>query len=270
LRQKDELSYAAGKFRTIEVNGTFYGLQKPASFASWAEQVPEDFVFSVKAPRFITHIRRLRDCETPVANFLASGILRLGAKLGPILWQLPPTLKFDPAQVEAFLALLPHDTQSAVTVAKSHDARLKDRAWVETDAERPLRHAMEIRHESFRDPAFIGLLRRYNVALVCADTPEWPRLGDVCSDFIYARLHGSEQLYASGYDKPAIAAWADRVTAWAKGGTSADLDQVAAKVPRRARDVYVYFDNDMKILSPRDAAALHDRLAGKAGEKPAS
>jgi len=242
------------------VNGTFYGLQRPESFAGWAAQVPEDFVFSVKAPRFITHIKRLRDAEIPVANFLASGLLRLGARLGPILWQVPPTLKFDEDQIARFLALLPHDTKSAAALAKRHDNRLDKRDWPKTDANRPLRHALEIRHESFRTPAFISLLRQHNVALVCADTPQWPRLGDVTSDFIYARLHGSEQLYASGYDSPAIRAWAARVKTWAAGGTPDDLDRVAKKAARKRRDVYVYFDNDMKVLSPRDAARLEGAL----------
>ena len=256
LRQKDELSYAAGQFRTVEVNGTFYGLQKPDSFATWAAQVPQDFVFSIKAPRFITHIRRLRDVSVPVANFLASGVLRLGTKLGPILWQLPPSLVFDAQVVEAFLAALPHDTQAAAEIAAQHEKRLDGRDWTKTDACRPLRHAIEIRHESFRDPAFIALLRQYRVALVCADTPQWPRLGDVTADFVYARLHGSDQLYASGYGDDAIAAWAGRVHTWQAGGTPQDLDRVAAAAPRRKRDVYVYFDNDIKVLSPRDAKSL--------------
>ncbi len=221
-------------------------------------------MFSVKAPRFITHIRRLREAETPVANFLASGLLRLGAKLGPILWQLPPTLKFDADQLEAFLALLPHTTSAAARLAERHDSRLKGRAWAKTDANRALRHALEIRHDSFRDRAFIDLLRHHRVALVCADTPEWPRLADVTADFIYARLHGSEQLYASGYTKPAIAEWAKRVETWAGGGTPDDLERLTPKAPRKSRDVFVYFDNDMKILAPRDAAALGQAL-GKEG-----
>jgi uncharacterized protein YecE (DUF72 family) len=270
LRQKDELRYAAGQFRTIEINGTFYGLQRPDSFAAWAAQVPEDFVFSVKAPRFITHIRRLQDVAVPVANFLASGLLRLGRHLGPILWQVPPNLKFDAAIVEAFLAGLPQDTAAAAAVARRHDARLDGRAWTETDAARPLRHAMEVRHESFRDAAFVTLLRRYGVALVCADTPDWPRLADVTADFVYARLHGTEQLYASGYGAAAIAAWAERVSTWQAGGTPGDLDRVAAKAARRRRDVFVYFDNDMKVLAPRDAAALVAKLAGGAGGKAPS
>ncbi len=270
LRQKDELRYAAGQFRTIEINGTFYGLQRPDSFAAWAGQVPDDFVFSVKAPRFITHIRRLRDVGQPVANCLASGVLRLGPHLGPILWQVPPNLRFDAGVVEAFLAGLPRDTATAAAIAKRHDARLNGRAWTETDANRPLRHAMEVRHESFRDAAFVALLRRYGVALVCADTPDWPRLGDVTADFIYARLHGAGQLYASGYGADAIAAWATRVMTWQAGGTPGDLDRVTAKAARRRRDVFVYFDNDMKVLAPRDAAALVAKLTGGAGRNAPS
>ena len=262
LRQKDELAYAARQFRTIEVNGTFYGLLRPASFAAWCAQVPQDFVFAVKAPRFITHIRRLADVGTPVANFLASGVLARGARLGPILWQLPPTLKFDAGRIEAFLALLPHDTQAASAMARLHDGRLDERAWTQTDEARPLRHALEVRHESFRDAAFVALLRAYGVALVCADTPQWPRLGDVTADFVYARLHGSEQLYASGYDEAAIAAWAARAAIWEAGGTPGDLDCVGAQAGVARRDVFVYFDNDQKVLSPRDARALEARLTG--------
>ncbi len=227
-------------------------------------------MFSVKAPRFITHIRRLREARTPVANFLASGVLRLGARLGPILWQLPPTLTFDEGLIGDFLALLPHDTTAAATLARGHDARLAKRAWPRTDATRLLRHALEIRHESFRDRRFVELLRRHGVALVCADTPQWPRLGDVTADFVYARLHGAEALYASGYGRAAIGAWAQRVTAWEAGGTPDDLDRLAPKAPRRKRDVFVYFDNDMKILAPRDAAALQARLTGATRRKASS
>ena len=145
LRQKDELAYASSKFRTIEINGTFYGSQKPDIFLKWYEATPKDFVFSIKAPRFITHIRRLRDVETPLANFFASGILRLGKKLGPVLWQFPPSMKFDEALFAAFFAALPQDTDEAVLLANRHDSRLKGKTWLETDKKRRLRHAVEIR-----------------------------------------------------------------------------------------------------------------------------
>jgi uncharacterized protein YecE (DUF72 family) len=260
LPQKRELEFAASQFPSIEINGTFYGMQRPDAFAFWAEQTPEDFMFAVKAPRYITHIRRLRDAATPLANFIASGLLRLGPKLGPLLWQFPPNFQFDAGRIAAFLELLPHDTGAAARFGRRHDDRLKDRAWLRTDADRPLRHAFEIRHESFRTPAFIDLLRRHNVALVCADTVEWPRLMDLTSDFVYCRLHGSEQLYASGYDDAALDAWAKRVTAWAGGGEPEDAERVGGKARRRRRDVLVYFDNDMKVRAPHDAHALMQRL----------
>jgi uncharacterized protein YecE (DUF72 family) len=262
LRQKDELSFAASKFRTIEVNGTFYGSQKPASFLHWFEATPDDFVFSVKAPRFITHIRRLRDVETPIANFLASGILRLGPKLGPILWQFPPSLKFNETLFANFFSLLPSTTEDAAQMAKQHDSRLKNQAWTETDKSRKLRHAVEIRHESFRDEAFIKLLRKHHVALVCADTVEWPRLMDVTSDFMYCRLHGSEELYASGYNEEALDDWARRVHAWSEGHEPKDAERIGGPATARksGRDVFVYFDNDIKVKAPKNAAELVARL----------
>ncbi|HRO13339.1 DUF72 domain-containing protein, partial [Amaricoccus sp.] len=233
LPQKCELAYAAERFASIEVNGTFYGLQRPESFAAWAEQTPDDFVFAVKGSRYITHFRRLREPETPLANFLASGLLRLGPKLGPILWQFPARLLFDPDRFDAFLTLLPRNTAAALALARRHDRRLEGRAWLAIDRNRPLRHAVEIRHDSFRDPAFIALLRRHKVALVCADTVDWPRLMDLTADFVYVRLHGSEELYVSGYDEAALDAWAARIAAWASGREPADAERV--KPPTRPR-----------------------------------
>ena len=261
LRQKDELGYAASKFRTIEINGTFYGTQKPASYLKWFEATPKDFVFSVKAPRYISHILRLRDAQTPLANFLASGLLRLGPKLGPILWQFPPNLHYDKKLFEAFFALLPHDTSAAIAMARQHGLQ-KNRVWLETDKQRPIRHAVEIRHESFRDEGFIRMLRRFNIALVCADTVEWPRLMDVTSNFIYCRLHGSERLYASGYDSKALGEWEKRVRAWAAGEEPADAERVGGPgKPRKSdRDVFLYFDNDIKVKAPENAAGLAKRL----------
>jgi uncharacterized protein YecE (DUF72 family) len=256
LVQKEELSYAASQFRTIEINGTFYALQKPESYAAWAEATPEDFVFSVKGSRYITHIRRLQEPRALLANFLASGLLRLGAKLGPILWQMPPNFQFDAARLQPFLAALPHDTEHAAALAREHDSRLDNRDWTDPGGHRAVRHAMEIRHESFRDSAFIDLLRKYKVALVCADTEAWPRLADVTADFIYCRLHGAEELYASGYDAKAIDAWAGRARTWSAGGTPEDLDRLAKPAAHKKRDVFVYFDNDIKVRAPHDAKAL--------------
>jgi uncharacterized protein YecE (DUF72 family) len=267
LPQKRELEYATQQFCSIEINGTFYGMQRPDAFAAWADQAPEDFVFAVKGPRFITHIRRLRQAETPLANFIASGLLRLGAKLGPVLWQLPPDFRFDAEQIEGFLKLLPRDAAAAVRLARKHDDRLKARAWLRVDTERRMRHAFEIRHESFRHKAFIDLLRRYDVALVCADAVEWPRLMDLTSDFVYCRLHGSENLYASGYDDAALDDWARRVLAWARGGEPEDAERVGGKARRRVRDVFVYFDNDMKVRAPDDARALMQRVKAPGGPR---
>ena len=262
LKQKLELEYASKTFNSIEINGTFYSLQRPPSFERWAAETPDDFVFSVKAPRFITHIRRLKDAKAPVANFLASGIFNLGAKLGPILWQLPPNFIFRPEVLEDFFLLLPHDTEKASAVANKHDKWMSGRTALKPDAKRPLRHAVEIRHASFATPEFINLLRQYDVALVCADTVEWPRLMDVTSDFMYCRLHGSEVLYASGYDEPSLDQWATRVHHWARGGEPEDAERVIKeKGPHKPqRDVFVYFDNDTKVRAPFDAKTLTAKI----------
>src|SRR5580658_10680 len=262
LRQKDELKHAASVFSTIEINGTFYSLQTPDSFQQWASDVPAGFVFSVKGPQFITHMRRLKDVDLALANFFASGILRLGRTFGPILWQLPANFKYDRQRLESFFQLLPRDTEAAGKLARRHDNRLKTRAWTKPLEKAPVRHAMEIRHASFATPEFVDILRRHNVALVCADSLEWPRLMDVTSDFVYCRLHGSEELYASGYDDNALDAWAARVATWAKGSEPADGDKASTKDARikKTRDVFVYFDNDMKVRAPRDAQALRKRI----------
>jgi len=260
LPQKRELEYVAQQFRTIEINGTFYGMQRPEAFAAWAAQTPDDFVFAVKAPRVITHMKRLREAETPLANFIASGLLRLGPKLGPILWQFPPNFRFDPVRIEAFLRLLPHDTKAAARLGRKHDHRLKAPARLKASAEQRMRHAFEIRNESFCNRDFLDLLRHYDVALVCADTVDWPRLMDVTSDFIYCRLHGSKELYASGYGDKALDDRARRIAAWARGGEPDDTERARPKVRRRRRAVFVYFDNDMKVRAPADARGLVERV----------
>jgi uncharacterized protein YecE (DUF72 family) len=262
LPQKGELHYASSIFRTIEINGTFYSLQRPESFSRWASEPLDGFIFTVKAPRFITHIRRLKEVNAPLANFLASGVLRLGPKLGPILWQFPPNFKFDAARMESFLRILPHTTEAAAALARRHDKWMNGRSSMKVDQNRALRHAMEIRNTSFVNPDFIAMLRQYDVALVCADTVEWPRLMDVTSDFIYCRLHGSEALYASGYDDAALDEWASRLAAWARGNEPDDaelaVNQRGAKLS--ARDVFAFFDNDVKVRAPFDAQKLMARV----------
>ncbi|MEO3433869.1 DUF72 domain-containing protein [Inquilinus sp. CAU 1745] len=262
LVQRRELEYASRQFRSIEINGTFYGLQKPDAFRRWREETPDGFVFAVKGSRYITHTRRLKEIEKPLANFLASGVLALEEKLGPILWQLPPSLRFDAERLDAFLSLLPSDTEEAARLAKRHDDRLNGRSWMRPGRKRTLRHALEVRHDSFKTKEFIDLLRRHKTALVFTDAVDWPYMEDVTADFIYLRLHGSEELYASGYSKKALDRWADRVGKWAAGGEPADSERIDGKARKResGRRVHVYFDNDAKVRAPFDASGLMERL----------
>jgi uncharacterized protein YecE (DUF72 family) len=216
----------------------------------------------VKASRFISHIKRLREVEAPIANFMLSGLLRLNEKLGPILWQFPPNMQFDSQLFEAFLAQLPHRTREAAGLLKCCDARMKGRTWDAIDRDRPMRHAVEIRHESFANEAFVRLLRKYRVALVVADTAgKWPMLHDVTTDFVYVRLHGAEELYASGYTEAALDDWAAKIRAWSSGGDAPGARRVGPEAQKRARrDVYIYFDNDVKVRAPFDAARLAMKL----------
>lgn len=265
LRQADELAYAAERMGSIEINGSFYALQRPESYLSWRDDVPDDgFVFAVKGGRFITHMKRLREAETPLANFLASGVLALGAKLGPLLWQLPPTLAFDPEQIDAFLRQLPRTTLQAAKLAASHDERLDDRAWITTDSDRPLLHAVEVRHPSFAVPEAVSLMRRHDVALVVADTAgKFPITHDITASFVYVRLHGDVELYTSGYDDAALDMWAARIRTWLSGEvpiTDHTVGEPGAFRPG-GRDVYVYFDNDVKAHAPADAMSLARRFA---------
>ncbi|HZD47473.1 MAG TPA: DUF72 domain-containing protein [Silvibacterium sp.] len=261
LPQKKELHYCGQIFPSVEINGSFYSLQRPSSYLRWREETPQDFVFAVKGSRFITHMLKLRNVEIALANFFASGLLALGPKLGPILWQFPPNFTFRPDVVEDFFKLLPRTIQQAADLATGHDARLKGRAFVEPEADGSLRYAMEIRHSSFVSEEFIALLRKYGIALVCADTVEWPLLMDVTADFVYCRLHGSEVLYASGYDAAALDKWAERVVACATGGEAEGEHASKTPAPIRAgRDVYVYFDNDAKVRAPMDAQGLMERV----------
>jgi uncharacterized protein YecE (DUF72 family) len=263
LRQADELAYASRHFDTIEINGTHYSLQRPEFFARWHDETPDGFVFAVKGSRFITHMKQLRDIETPLANFFASGVLRLEEKLGPFLWQFSPRFRFDAEKLDRFLAMLPRDSEAGAALAEQHDRRLAGRAWTRTERRRRLRHAVEIRHPSFLDPAFPRLLRRHNIALVFADAVDWPYAEDLTADFLYLRLHGSVELYASGYDEAALDHWAARIHGWSRGSQPKDAELIdpAARPRRRGRDVYVYFDNDAKVRAPVDAQSLRRRLA---------
>lgn len=263
LTQDRELEYASSKLASIEINGTFYSLQKPEYFRRWHDATPADFMFAVKGPRYVTHIRRLRDVEKPLANFFASGVLCLKDKFGPMLWQFPPNFKFDPQAFESFLKLLPHDTNAAAKLARGHEPRVKN-PWTKADKRRPVRHAVEIRHESFRDEKFVAMLRKHNVAAVIADTANrFLRIEDVTADFLYLRMHGEEELYAGGYTPRALTKWAERIKAWQGGGEPKDAHRVAGEwkfAKKKPRDVFVYFDNSVKVKSPRDAMLLAKKL----------
>ncbi len=247
LRQKDELAFAAERMSSIEVNGSFYSLQRPSSYAAWHDAVPDDFVFAVKGSRFISHMKRLRDVETPLANFLASGVLALRHKLGPLLWQLPERVEFDPDVVRSFFELLPRTTAAAAELARGHDDKVAaDRALTTAPVDQPLRHVLEFRHRSFCEPEALDLLREHDIGCVIADTAgRWPEADVVTSDVVYVRLHGDQELYASGYTDAALDRWATRCREWAAGA-----------------DVFVYLDNDAKGHAPHDALALLSRLRG--------
>ncbi|HKS56881.1 MAG TPA: DUF72 domain-containing protein [Steroidobacteraceae bacterium] len=250
LPQRLELSYAARKFPTLEINGSFYSLQRPEYYRQWHDATPADFVFALKGSRFITHMKKLRDIDAPLANYFASGVFELRAKLGPILWQFPPNFRYERERMARFFDLLPHDTYGALRLARKRDARMKGRARLAVDARRPLRHAVEIRHESFLDESFLRLLRDHDIALVIAETAKrWPMPLDITSDFLYLRLHGDTELYKSGYSDRALDRWAQRIRAWHRPSSS------------RPRDVYCYFDNtDVKLRAPVDAQTLMRKL----------
>jgi uncharacterized protein YecE (DUF72 family) len=264
LPQRLELHYASRQLDTIEINGSFYSLQQPDSWRRWYRDTPRGFVFAVKAPRFITHMRRLRDVEKPLANFFASGVLELREKLGPMLWQFPPSLKYDHDLFDAFLSLLPRNSETALSLARRHDDHVRHVGDLSSDRNRRLRHAIEIRHESFENPAFISLLRKHRVGLVISDAAsKWPKLQDVTGGFVYMRLHGDKVLYASGYTDVALDDWARRIRAWTKGKQPRDAGNRASRQrppARKSRDIYCYFDNDAKVKAPFDAMKLRDRL----------
>jgi uncharacterized protein YecE (DUF72 family) len=245
LPQRRELEHIASRMTSVELNGSFYSLQRPTTYARIVESTPDDFVVAVKGGRYLTHFKRLVETDSALANFLASGVLLLGQRLGPILWQLPADLPFDEQRVGRFLDSLPRTTTDAARLAARHDDKLPaERAHAATDADRPMRHALEARHPSFGERDAVRLLADRDVSLVVSDSPTWPCFEQVTSDHVYVRLHGHTELYASGYSARSLDRWAARVREWQAGG----------------RDVFVYFDNDARGRAPHDAVALLRRL----------
>ncbi|MEX1906925.1 DUF72 domain-containing protein [Janibacter sp. Y6] len=252
LVQRRELEYVAQRMTSAEINGSFYSLQRPSSYATWHDETPDDFVFAVKGGRFITHMKKLRDVETPLANFFASGVLALGRKLGPVLWQLPARTTFDPGRVGDFLAMLPRTLDETARLARGHDDKLAEgRALVDLpdglDGRRRVRHALEPRHPSFDTDEARELLRAHDVAMVVADSAgRWPRMEDSTTDLHYVRLHGETELYTSAYPPSSLDRWAELCREWHDQGG----------------DVHVYLDNDARGHAPHDAVSLLDRLGG--------
>ncbi len=237
LRQADELTYAASKLGAIEINGTYYSLQKPASFAAWAAATPEDFVFSVKASRFCTNRRVLSDAGDAIDRFMGQGLSELGGKLGPILWQFMATKKFDPEDFAGFLALLPRELGG-----------------------RPLRHCVEVRNASFATEAFIDLARAHNVAICLSENPDYPIVADVTADFVYARLMRGRDEIETGYEMTDLDDWAQRFRVYASGDTP-DFPRIAAQTKTEPRDVFAFFISAGKVRAPAAAMALAERLA---------
>lgn len=252
LPARQWLAYASRTFGTIEINGTFYSLKSPDVFTRWRTEVPShDFLLAIKGGRFITHNLKLRNADVALANFFASGILALGERTGPFLWQLPATYGFDAERMDTFMRMLPRDSYEAAQLAEGHDDRLRRGALVEAPCRVAYRHAFEVRHPSYFTGEFCDMLREYGNAWVVADTAgRFPYAEEVTADFVYVRLHGSTELYTSRYSDDELDGWAEKVRRWRRGG----------------RDVFVYFDNDAKVHAPGDALRLLERVTGQ--EKP--
>jgi uncharacterized protein YecE (DUF72 family) len=238
LKHADELNFASRALTAIEINGTFYRTQSAASFRKWRDETPDDFVFSIKGHRAVVNAKKLAESGDAVDWFMKSGVLELGPKLGPLLWQLAPFKRFDPEDLGGFLKLLPREGGG-----------------------RPLQHVLEIRHQSFLVPEFVELLRKHNVAVVYADSDDYPAIADVTADFVYARLQRSEEDIATGYAPKALAEWADRAKAWASGGEPDDLVHVSDKKPaKKKRDVFVFVIAGAKVRAPAAAMALIEEI----------
>ncbi|MBM9477268.1 DUF72 domain-containing protein [Nakamurella flavida] len=251
LAQRRELEFASRAFSTLEINGSFYSLQRPSSYRAWRDATPGDFLFAVKGGRFITHQKKLANVDQPLATFFASGLLDLGERLGPILWQLPPGLAYHPERMAAFFARLPMTTDDAARLAAGYEPRLFER-WSQEPVVRAavpgaIQHAVEVRHPSFATGEFAAQCRESGIALVVADTAgRFPWVDEVTADLVYVRLHGDAELYLSQYSDQGLDRWADRIRGW-------------ARTPG-VRRVCVYFDNDGYAHAPQDAARLVQRL----------
>jgi uncharacterized protein YecE (DUF72 family) len=264
LPRRRWLEHASRCFDSLELNGSFYSLQRPESYLRWRAETPRGFVMAVKGSRFITHNKKLGDADTPLANFFASGVLALEEKLGPIVWQLAESLQFSAARMDGFFRLLPRDTESALRLARRRDRRLYGRSWLRIERSRRIRYAIEIRHPSFHVPEMARIARRHNVAIVVSDAGGWELAEEQTAGHVYVRLHGSPHTYATLYGAERLRWWANRIEVWRRGGEPPDAHRISELSPpsRKTRDVYVYFDNDQQAHAPRDALVLREILRG--------
>jgi len=262
------LEYVSDQLDSIEHNGTFYSLQKSSTYQKWYASAADDFCFSLKGPRLITGMKKLKEVYTPLANFFASGPLVLDDKLGPTLWQLPASFRFNEetrGRLEAFLQMLPRNTHEAAALAKDHDHHLKSEPAFGPGTKRRMRHVIEFRHESCFCEQALSLLQKYGVALVFSDSPgKWPYYEDVTAGFVYLRLHGHDELYQSNYDENQLDAWAERIRAWMAGDEPDDAIRATNRTPpeRKSRDAYIYFDNTDQGHAPFNAQTLAAKLRG--------
>jgi len=262
LAQAKELHHASRQFNSIELNGSFYSLQRPSSYAQWAAQTPPGFVFAVKGGRYITHMLKLRNAQAALGNFFASGLFALGDKLGPILWQFPPNFGFHPEVFEPFLAALPRTTAAAAKVAQQRDQRLQGRELLEPLHRQRLRHAVEVRHASFVDPAFVKLCRDRNVAICLSENDNYPLIADITADFVYSRLLMGSDKIETGYEPKDLDAWAERFGEYSQGRVPGDLQPVDRTGPAEGpRDTFVFFIHEGKVRAPAAAQELIKRVS---------
>jgi uncharacterized protein YecE (DUF72 family) len=255
------LEYVGERFDTVEINGSFYSLQKPSSYRSWYAAVPASFRFALKGGRFITHHKKLRNVEAPLGNFFASGPLALKEKMGPVLWQLPSNQRFQEEKLRDFLALLPRDFEGAARLAREHSDRVEE-PYLQVEKNHRIRHALEARHESFFTEGAVRVLREGGVALAVSHAGRWQMREEVTAGFVYVRLHGAPDTYRSGYGPKALDGWAEKIRVWSVGKQPEGARTVTDRAPprRKGRDIYVYFDNDAAVRAPVDALELRERL----------